>query len=54
MGLGTTGIVAKSMNRKYIGSEISQDYVEIANKKIAEQNELPLFEKETFFPLSLF
>ena len=54
MGLGTTGIVAKSMNRRFIGSEISQNYVEIANKKIKEQTELPLFKKETFFPLELF
>jgi len=45
MGTGTTGIVAKNMNRKYVGSEICKEYVEIANKKIKEQTAMPLLNK---------
>ncbi len=36
MGSGTTAAVAKKMNRQYIGYEIIQDYVDIANKRIAK------------------
>ena len=45
MGTGTTGIVAKNMNRKYVGSEICKEYVEIANRKIKEQTAMPLLNK---------
>lgn len=34
MGSGTTAKIAKDNNRKYIGSEISEDYCEIAEKRI--------------------
>jgi DNA modification methylase len=34
MGSGTTAIAAIKNNRKFIGSEISQEYVDIANKRI--------------------
>ena len=34
MGSGTTGLVASKLGRNYIGSEISKDYVEIANKRL--------------------
>ena len=34
MGSGTTAKVAKSLNRNYIGSEISSEYCEIANKRL--------------------
>lgn len=34
MGSGTTGVVAKKLNRNYIGIEINPDYIEIANKRI--------------------
>ena len=44
MGLGTTGVVAKGMNRKYIGSEISKEYVDYANERIINQTYSPLFE----------
>tara|TARA_R100000353_G_scaffold49895_1_gene39559 strand:- start:55 stop:828 length:774 start_codon:yes stop_codon:yes gene_type:complete len=45
IGTGTTGIVAKSMNRRFIGSEICKKYVDISNKNIKEQTFMPLFDK---------
>ena len=36
MGVGTTAVAAKLSNRKFIGFEINPDYIEIANKRIAE------------------
>jgi modification methylase len=44
MGSGTTGAVAARLGRNYIGSEISQQYVDMANKRIADENrQLTLF-----------
>ena len=54
MGTGTTAVVAKSMNRFYLGSEISKQYCEIAESKIKEKTSMPLFEKQNYYPLSLF
>jgi len=34
MGSGTTGVVAKSLNRRFIGIEISPEYFEIATNRI--------------------
>jgi len=34
MGSGTTGVVAKKLNRKFIGCEISPEYFEIAQNRI--------------------
>ena len=34
MGSGTTGLIASKLNRNYIGSEISAEYVQIAEKRI--------------------
>lgn len=34
MGSGTTGVVAKKLNRNFIGIEIDQDYFEIAKNRI--------------------
>jgi len=34
MGTGTTAVVASKLNRKYIGSEISKKYIEIANNRL--------------------
>jgi DNA modification methylase len=42
MGSGTTGLVAKKLMRKYIGCEINPEYVEMANKRLA--NEMALFD----------
>ena len=36
MGSGTTGIVAKRLNRDYIGIEINPDYIEMAQKRIGK------------------
>ena len=44
MGSGTTAYVSHIMNRKYIGFEISQEYVDIANRRIAaDTSQLSLF-----------
>lgn len=37
MGSGTTALAAMSLNRKYIGLELNQDYVDIANVLIQEK-----------------
>ena len=36
MGSGTTGIVAKRLNRDYIGIEINPEYIEIAERRIGK------------------
>jgi DNA modification methylase len=36
MGSGTTAKMSKSTKRNYIGSEISEEYVKLANRRIAE------------------
>ncbi len=44
MGRGTTGLAAVKNNRKFIGYEINQEYVEMSNKRIkAELSQLELF-----------
>lgn len=40
MGSGTTAIAALQLNRKYIGFEISQEYVDLANKRLQETKTL--------------
>lgn len=34
MGSGTTGVVAKSLNRNYIGIELNEEYIKIAEERI--------------------
>ena len=34
MGAGTTGVVAKKLGRNYVGIDISESYVELAQKRI--------------------
>lgn len=34
MGAGTTAVVAKKLDRKYIGFELNPDYIDIANKRL--------------------
>lgn len=36
MGSGTTGVVAKKLSRNYIGIELNEEYVKIAEKRIFE------------------
>lgn len=38
MGSGTTGVAAKKLDRNFIGIEITADYVEMANARIAAQS----------------
>jgi site-specific DNA-methyltransferase (adenine-specific)/modification methylase len=40
LGTGTTAIVAKMMNRHYIGSELSKEYFEISKRKLKEKRYL--------------
>jgi len=40
MGTGTTAVVAKTLKRKYIGSEISQKYIDIADERLKNSNSL--------------
>jgi site-specific DNA-methyltransferase (adenine-specific) len=35
MGSGTTAIAALKSDRKYIGFEINQDYIDLTNKRTA-------------------
>lgn len=42
MGTGTTAIVSKKMNRRFIGSEIGEDYYELINKRLKDlEGEIP-------------
>ncbi len=34
VGTGTTALVCKKMNRRFIGSEINKEYIEIANQRL--------------------
>jgi DNA modification methylase len=36
-GSGTTGLVAKRLNRKYIGVELNPEYIKIAEKRLAQE-----------------
>ena len=38
MGSGTTAVACKQLNRNFIGFELSQEYVDIANKRLKQQN----------------
>lgn len=40
MGSGITAIVASALGSKYIGFEISQEYVDLANKRLQETKTL--------------
>ena len=37
MGSGTTAVACKQLNRNFIGFEINQEYVDIANKRLAQE-----------------
>jgi site-specific DNA-methyltransferase (adenine-specific) len=43
MGSGTTAKMSKIMKRKWIGSEISMEYVEIAEQRLSEYMAEQLF-----------
>jgi hypothetical protein len=44
MGAGTTALVARKLNRNYIGIELNQKYIDMANKRLTK--ELGLFNNE--------
>jgi DNA modification methylase len=37
MGAGTTALVARKLNRNYIGFELNPDYIKIANKRLNDE-----------------
>ena len=41
MGAGTTGLVARKLNRNFVGIELNPDYIKIAEKRL--QNQLGMF-----------
>ena len=43
MGSGTTAVVAKRLNRRYVGYEIEPEYIEIANKRLENNGGTDLF-----------
>lgn len=47
MGSGTTGIAAVKLGRHYIGSEISEEYADLARERIRRETELPLLDTTT-------
>ena len=40
MGAGTTAVVAKKLNRHYLGSELNQSYIEMAEDRIKQPNKV--------------
>jgi len=46
MGSGTTGVACGNLNRKFIGIELSEEYFEIAEKRIQKAYEAPGFRIE--------
>lgn len=42
MGAGTTGLVARKLNRNYIGYELNPEYIEIAENRILPIEEIKL------------
>jgi len=49
IGSGTTAVVCKQLNRNFIGFEIDQEYVDIANKRVYSETKVGMIEynKET-------
>ena len=41
VGCGSTAVMAKKLGRKYIGIDISQEYCDLANKRIEWENPYP-------------
>ena len=39
MGTGTTGLACKILNRNYIGFELQQEYVNIAEERITKEGD---------------
>lgn len=41
-GAGTTGVVAKKLGRDWLGIELNEEYIKIAQKRI-DETQTPLF-----------
>ena len=46
-GTGTTSVIASALNRRYIGFDISKEYVEFSRERIAKGPYLKEFKKKT-------
>ena len=46
MGVGSTGVAALEMNRKFIGLEIEESYFDAAEKRLKNAVSEPLFEQQ--------
>jgi len=46
IGSGTTAVACKQLNRRYIGFDISKEYVEIAQKRLSQETLLPLAQNQ--------
>ena len=46
MGTGTTAIAAKKLERNWIGFELQEDYIKLANRRILESEETPKKKKK--------
>lgn len=44
IGSGTTAIAARKLGRRWIGSEISQEYADQATERIERETSLPLLD----------
>lgn len=44
-GSGTTGIVSRRLNRRWLGCDITEPYVELARRRLAAPYTLPMFEQ---------
>lgn len=38
IGIGTTAVACKELNRKFIGFEINKEYIKVANKRLSQDN----------------
>jgi len=45
MGVGTTAVASKQLDRNFLGFEINPEYIEIANKRLAQKLIIDNFEK---------
>jgi tRNA G10 N-methylase Trm11 len=48
LGSGTTAVACKQLNRKFVGCEINEEYVEIANSRLSETATLTTLASPTF------
>lgn len=51
-GSGTTTLACKQLNRRYVGIELSREYVDIANKRLCQSNLLDTLEHIPDTPIS--